>query len=484
MEGFEPPHAPPPEPLSGREPIGRLSARPAAPGVEPPLAALGYLPGPHVLLRIDGLFPDDVAGRAAFREFVRWRLFRELARSPMPRPLARAPWPVWTLARCLRAGLDGDERGPPRHPAPEGPADERLGFFEIVDGREEWRPQEGPAFERVLERFLAGLRWPLPDVPGLERFMGPEDDGFGPRGHSMHYGLDLGTRLVDREGRFHVWPDGGPVHPLHEALSGRPVVGLFPVWDLEVAEGSHRLRLQLHAGHVEGVPGREGALRFSTLPLKTWGGGTFVTLDPWLRLIGAPKGNHVHANVRGLFEADPGRREHFMQHVVRPRWLAAPGPGAAAEVRPLPPPPPGESLEDREDPRGAAIARALVRLLTRRIGPLRPMGEGLSPARDGLPALDAAAPPWTLRFAVEGPEPLCPPFRGVPIEEDGAGLGQRIAVEAGGRRLEVELRLRGLALRHGALFCPDGALEIAVHGPIPLGAAWVRYLLAPKLLDE
>jgi hypothetical protein len=452
------------------EPVGTLSAARPAPHAEPALAELGYLPGPHLLLRIEGLFPDDEDGRRRFEEFARARLLPALARAPSPRPAERPPrWPA-PSERTLRGYVEAERRSRPPVP-PEPPAAPDLGFFVVAGGRERRVAQRGPVFERLLRRLLDGLRWPLPEAPGLSRFAGG-DDGFGRDDYFEHRALDLGSRMRDASGAFFVWPAGTPVFPLHVELKGLS-------GKIETIEGDHRLRVSVAAHHVRAGAGKDGSIGSlepfdASIPLGGW-----RTSDPYLRLLGVPKGNHLHVVLRGLREEEGiDARRGIMKETVLPAWLRAPCASPHASSVPIPVPPPGEGISEDHDPRGAALLRAQLRLLKRQLRTIA-RGAGRSGVlQEQLPLLDTpAGSDGDWRAVLEVPEPRSP-FAGDGEDPPRWPLVRTVRAVAAGRFLAVELTVRDLG--HG----PAGRtrlLEVELSGAIPEGGAWMRAHLLPAL---
>jgi hypothetical protein len=353
----------------------------------------------------------------------------------------------------------------------ESPLPPELGFFRVAAGRELAVPQHGAVFEELLARFLAELRWPLPDWPGLQRFAG-EDDRFARHGYFQHLAVDLGSRLVDENGDFHVLPAWTMTQPAHAEL--RHHAGA-----VTVRGSDHLLRVGLASHHVDADDqlGRLGRLEpfAPDLPLGGW-----RTSDPYLRLLGAPKGNHVHLVVRGLFEDQPERRTELMNWRLLPALLAAPGRGVDPAATPLPVPPPGDGADEKRDPRGAAILRAQLWQLRRQLQPLLVAGNAEVIT---LPRLDSAGP-WLLEWRVEPGTVVQPPVRGAP----GGSLPERLAPQswrqvvtpvAASRVLEVVLLTEGVLAEADTWRCPSGRLRVVVEGRVPHGAAWLCAYAAP-----
>ncbi|MBK9384619.1 MAG: hypothetical protein IPN34_07345 [Planctomycetes bacterium] len=318
--------------------------------------------GPSLELRLRGLPPCEEERE---RRELRYLFVAALQAAPGD---PGDPAVQRSVARPLRAGAsaprafprelaldDGAETTPPGYSGT--PLAERAGFgfqrwdaergqwapaaFELDQHDELRHPEEAAIHARLLERFLAGLEWPMPYVEGVEPLVGGDDLPFRAGHDAGHDALDLGARLCASAASEALhYPSGTAVYSPHRDARRWPHPAGYPVIAVELREGDYRLRVRLDLIHVR--PTREWN-EFdpqARLPARAtigelhaydasspWGG--WITTDPALRLRGTSKGNHVHLATAGLFEtrsADPRRNERktaFLRAQILPALEAA-----------------------------------------------------------------------------------------------------------------------------------------------------------------
>jgi hypothetical protein len=320
--------------------------------------------GPSLELRLRGLPPcEEERERMELRSL----LVAALQAAPgepgdpaAPRHLARPPRAGASTARAHARALEieldeGTETTPPGYSGT--PLAERAGFgFQRWDAvRREWspaaleldqhdvlrHPEEAEIHARLIERFLAGLEWPMPYVEGAEPRIGGDDLPFRAGHDAGHDALDLGSRLYAGAASEALhYPAGTAVYSPHREARRWPHPAGYPVLAVELREGDYRLRVRLDLIHVRPTREWNELDPRAALPARAtigelhaydasspWGG--WITTDPALRLRGTSKGNHVHLATAGLFEtrsADPRRNERktaFLRAQLLPALEAA-----------------------------------------------------------------------------------------------------------------------------------------------------------------
>jgi hypothetical protein len=218
------------------------------------------------------------------------------------------------------------------------PETHASGFF-VVDGagveartayeRSGWddgaSPEEARVHQALLDRFLAGLQWPLVREPGYEPFFASDDEPLRTSSSVRHLGLDLGARMthsVTGSVAFHA--EGARVHPIWRGGSlsfdvdlplreGETALGTerFRILHrIELREGAYLLRVHAAYEHVEPlaegrrpsgpVTGSEAVGGLEAFSRASPGGG-WQSGDAALVAHGIGKGNHVHLGIGGIY---------------------------------------------------------------------------------------------------------------------------------------------------------------------------------------
>jgi len=305
------------------------------------VTALGYTSGPRLELRFDGLEqlfsgqPSKAQIAALLWNVIVPRFRRESARKVVdPGPGLRGRERLLDRTRKREDGWRPVGHRPFHSSQLRGLPP--LGFFVRQDGHETVSELQRSGFdelkhagearihERLLSRFLAGLRWPLPDPgPGFVRMHRP-DDSWQRHGLEEHRAIDLGATLW-RAGKLFVWPVGTPVaRPHAEATPTKVARTDCRPWLVELTEGRYTLRVMMLLYHLD----RDGRLSGLGTGASGW-----RSADPWFRVLGIRKGNHTHLEVLGLFPGAPARERLFVRDRLAPALLAAPG--APAGPRPV-----------------------------------------------------------------------------------------------------------------------------------------------------
>jgi hypothetical protein len=313
------------------------------------MSHLGYQRGPHLRLEFDGLealLPPGAGKLAAWS--LLWDVllprFRALSagRTRDPGPDLRGRDGLAARRRLLR---EGDLPPAPRTRRCEDLPDlPQLGFL-VADDAAGWRVSalqhagfdaerfaaEDRTHRRLLDRLLAGLRWPLPAEPrGSTRALRP-DDAWDRHGLQDHDGLDLGSLVWLEDGRLAGWPAATVLGTPHSAAKPYPTPpAAGRAWIVEVDDPPWRLRVLFFLHHVS-ISG-EPALR-PLDPKETLGG--WRTSDPLLRCLGWPKGNHAHLEVVGIYRGHASRKRAFATGRFMPALCAAPASGPPADPLPL-----------------------------------------------------------------------------------------------------------------------------------------------------
>lgn len=220
----------------------------------------------------------------------------------------------------------------------------KAGFFRVdknglesrtayeVSGWDDARhPDEARTHEALLDKFLAGVQWPLPREAGYEPYFSPDDEPLRTSSTVRHLGLDLGARLRHvATGSVAYYAGGAPVQPLWRGgtlASEAPVAlreGESPLGseryrvlqEVVVREGGYVLRVYIAYEHVKPFapkyPTPLGVFR-EVSGADAFGGlepfsdaspsGGWSTGDPTLAAHGIGKGNHVHVGIGGIYRS-------------------------------------------------------------------------------------------------------------------------------------------------------------------------------------
>ncbi|MFQ5504698.1 MAG: hypothetical protein ACE5F1_07880 [Planctomycetota bacterium] len=182
-------------------------------------------------------------------------------------------------------------------------------------------PRESAVHRLLLEKLLNGLVWPLPEPgKGAERVLRP-DDGWQRSGLvASHRAIDLGSMVLLEAGTAGYWPAGTPVCAPHaladpieiERKDGRAFL-------VELTQAPYLLRLLFVLYHLEE---RNGAMRLAAFASGTPHG--WRSSEPLFRLLGLPKGNHVHIELVGLYPGAPAEQALFFALDLRTAFMRAP----------------------------------------------------------------------------------------------------------------------------------------------------------------
>lgn len=261
--------------------------------VERQLVARGYRRAAAVVVEFDNLhelFSDPSLQRAFVAGPLAAR-FRaaSAARTTDPGPTRRGR-DAWLESK-------GVDRRPRRiwHSREKRPAG--LGFFSTstdVDERERAR-------YALLQEFVDGIRWPLPNAGADWLPFFRSDDLPGRLGLEMHDAIDCGALRSD-DGKLGSYRAGTKLTALHDrARSVEALRSGSRAWRIDLLARGHRLSLWVGAYHLTASGGLAG-----------WNGSTapasWRTADPALRALGWPKGNHVHIEILGAFEDEARTR--------------------------------------------------------------------------------------------------------------------------------------------------------------------------------
>jgi hypothetical protein len=250
------------------------------------------------------------------------------------------------------------------------PESVKAGFFRIDRNGKEVRtayeasgwddarhPDEARTHQILLDKFLAGLQWPLPREAGYQPHFSTDDEPLRTSSTVRHLGLDLGARLRHvATGSVAHYAAGAPVQPLWrggtlafeapvQLREGESPLGserYRVLQEVVLREAGHVLRVFIAYEHVRPFapkyPTPLGVFREVT-GAEAFGGlepfseespsGGWSTGDPTLAAHGIGKGNHVHVGIGGIYRsfnttAEAGARKlRWYRERLIPELLAA-----------------------------------------------------------------------------------------------------------------------------------------------------------------